>query len=140
MILNENSTRLRPLKGLFWFSLCWVVILLATFSSPGKGRHGKPTPTPTPSPTPAPTPTPTPAPTPPQVTLAWDIPGDPSITGYALWIGFTPGGETQENDLGLVLTITWSLTSGTQYYFVVTSYNSAHQMSVPSNEVSYLAP
>jgi hypothetical protein len=135
MNLNAESTRLRPLEGLFWFIWFWLFILVASFGGPGHGHHGKPTPTP--APTPTPTPTPIPAPT---VALAWDSPGDPSITGYALWVGFVPGGETQENDLGLVLTINWTLTSGTQYYFVVTSYNSAHQMSVPSNEVNYLAP
>jgi hypothetical protein len=131
---NENSTRLRPLKGLFWFSLCWLVILLASLGSPAKGRHGKPTPTPSPTPVPTPTPAPTPAP---QVTLAWDSPGDPSITGYALWIGFSSGSENQENDLGNVLSTTVQLSAGSTYFFYVTSYNSAHQMSVPSNEVSY---
>ena len=63
--------------------------------SPASGPYTPPTPTPTPTPEPTPTPTPTPAPQPPaapagltatpgdgSVTLAWDDPGDSSITGY----------------------------------------------------------
>src|SRR5215472_1693454 len=113
-----------------------LIMILVAIGNPGNKHHGKPTPSPNPTSTPAPTP----VPTPPSVTLAWDSPGDPSITGYALWIGFSPGAENQENDLGLVLTTTLQLTSGTTYYFVVTSYNSGHTMSVPSNEISYQAP
>ena len=122
--------------GCLWFLLLWVLILIfVALGNPGRGHHGKPTPTPTP------TPAPTPVPTPPSVTLAWDPPTDTTgITGYAVWIGFNPGAENQENDLGLVLTISLQLTSGTTYYFIVTSYDSAHTMSVPSNEISYTAP
>ena len=65
-------------------------------NSPASGPFTPPTPEPTPEPTPAPTPEPTPEPpTPPaaptgltatagdgSVTLSWDDPADPSITGY----------------------------------------------------------
>src|SRR5215471_12640074 len=114
--------------------ILFVFLLVAGISLADKGGipHRKPTP--------APSPSSTPLPPPPTVTLTWDSPGDSSITGYALFVGFASGTENQETGLGLVLTTTLSLTSGTKYFFVVKSYNSAHQMSAPSNEVSYLAP
>jgi hypothetical protein len=130
--------------GLFWFVLLWLAIMiLVAIGNPGKGHRGRPPPTPTPTatPPPSPSPSPTPVPPPPSVTLAWDAPTDTTaVTGYALWTGFTPGGENQENDLGLVLTTTLQLSPATTYFFYVTSYNSAHQMSVPSNEVTYSTP
>ena len=131
-------------KGLLSFLAISLLIVLAVLANPGKGHHGKPTPTPSPTVTPAPSPspssTPTPLPPPPSVTLAWDAPADPTVTGYVLWMGFSTGGEAQGPDVGNVLSTSVQLTSGTVYFFYVTSYNSAHQMSVPSNEISYTAP
>jgi hypothetical protein len=73
------------------------------------------------------------------VTLAWDAPNDSSITGYVLWTGFTSGGENQQTPLPNVTTTTITLTSGTHYFFYVKSVNASGQ-SVPSNELSYVAP
>lgn len=129
---------MKALWGLIWFVLFWLAIMIMiAIANPGKSHHGKPTPVPTPTPSPSP---PSPSPTPPSLTLAWDSPGDPSIIGYALWVGFSSGAENQENDLGLVLTTTLQLSGGTTYFFYVTSYDAQHNMSVPSNEVTYQTP
>ena len=143
---------IKALKGLASFVLISMVILLGSLCAPSakpKPGHGhrSPSPTPTPSPTvtpsptpvPSPTSTPTPLPPPPTVTLAWDAPNDPSVTGYTLWMGFSSGAENQPTNVGNVLTATVTLTSGTTYFFYVTSVNSVGQ-SVPSNEISYTAP
>jgi hypothetical protein len=61
------------------------------------------------------------------------------VQGYRLWLGFMPGAETPFADEGTNLTATVQLSSGTTYFFVVTAYNSAGD-SLPSNEVSYVAP
>jgi hypothetical protein len=132
-----------------WVAICSSIFLLALTSSGGK-HHGKPspspsptvspTPTPIPSPSPIPTPSPTVTPTPiPSVTLAWDAPNDPSIVGYHLWLGFTSRTETLNSDVGNVLTTTIQLSSGTTYFFYVTSYNKSGD-SLPSNEVNYTTP
>jgi len=70
------------------------------------------------------------------VTLAWDAPNDPTVTGYRLWIGFQSGGEIEGPFLGNVLTTTVTLSSGLTYFFEVTSFNGTSD-SLPSNEVIY---
>jgi hypothetical protein len=136
------------LKGLLAWGVIALVIILGSLCAPsakpkpGRG-HGPPTPTPTatPPPTPSPSATPTPLPPPPSVTLAWDDETllDPSVQGYHLWMGFSSGSETEGPNLGLVTQTSVQLTSGTTYYFFVTSYN-ANGESPPSNEVTYTAP
>jgi hypothetical protein len=74
-----------------------------------------------------------------QVTLAWDASTTTDVTGYRLWIGFAPGGETQPIDVGNSLTTTVKVTNGTTYFFVVTAYDPSGE-SLPSNEVTYIAP
>ena len=132
--------------GLIWFLVITLALaIMIAFGNPGRGHHGKPPPTPTvtpsPSPTPTPTPTPTPLPPPPSVTLAWDDETllDPSVEGYHLWMGFSSGAETEGPNLGLVTQTSIQLTSGTTYFFFVTSYN-VNGESPPSNELSYTAP
>ena len=123
------------LKGLASFIVISAIILLAVVANPGK-RHGHPSPTPTPTPVPIPSP----APSPPHVTLAWDASADSTVIGYALWMGFSSGTETQQGMLGNVLTCTVTLSSGTTYFFYVTAYDSQLTQSLPSNEVSYTTP
>ena len=143
------------LKGLLsWIIICLLVMIsvISSLSKPGHHGHGPPTPTPrptatppppTPTPVPTPTstppPTPTPLPTPPSVSLAWDPETDPSVDGYNLWMGFTSGAETRGANLGLVSMTTIQLTSGVTYYFVVTAHNTVGD-SLPSNEISFVAP
>lgn len=130
-----------------------VVILAGLVIALGKnpnphGHHGGPTPTPSPTVTPPPTPTPTPAPTPSatptpiiSVTLGWDAVADPTVEGYHLWSGRSPGSENMLAAVvlaGSALTATVPVLTGTTY-FVVTAYNAGGESS-PSNEVSYTAP
>jgi hypothetical protein len=147
---NESKSA-DALKGLASFvAICLAIALGYCTTLPGKPPpghgHGKPTPSPTitpvPSPSPSATPSPsvTPAPTPiPTVTLAWDAPADPSVTGYHLWFGFAPGAESTPIDTGPATVWTIEVQSATTYYFVVTAYNTNGD-SVPSNEISYTSP
>ncbi len=76
-----------------------------------------------------------------QLALAWEPSVDPTVTGYAVYIGDAPGSYQQRIDVGAstnaVLT---NLTGGTRCYFAVRNYNAANIESLPSNEVSYLIP
>jgi hypothetical protein len=116
-------------------------------SGSASGSSSNPTPTPTPTPNPSPTPAPTPPPgSSSTVTLAWDADlstGNPATqaTGYRLYIGLASGNYTQSIDVGNTTTDTVSnLVSGTRYYSVITAYDSAGLESLPSNEISYVAP
>ncbi len=69
-------------------------------------------------------------------TLAWNAVTDPSLGGYNIRVGTASGLYTRTIPVGNVTSYTVdSLTKGTTYFFVVTSYNSAGE-SPPSNEVS----
>jgi hypothetical protein len=67
---------------------------------------------------------------------------DPSTNpvGYHLHVGFTAGRETQTIDEHNVTTATYIGTAGTLYFFTVTAYNMAGVDSLPSKEVSGIAP
>ena len=54
-------------------------------------------------------------------------------------MGFGSGLETEGANLGLVTQTSIQLTSGTTYFFFVTSYN-VNGESPPSNEVTSTAP
>jgi fibronectin type 3 domain-containing protein len=75
------------------------------------------------------------------VTLAWDPPADPRITGYKVYVGTASGVYSTPIDVGNVTSYTLiGLTPGTVYYFVVTTYDSSGIESVFSNEVSGTSP
>jgi len=58
------------------------------------------------------------------VTLAWDAPADPTVTGYVLSYGVAPGVYSQETDVGNVLQFSvTALALNQTYYFAVQSYN-----------------
>src|ERR1700756_124107 len=91
---------------------------------------------------PHPSPTPTPPPT---IILAWNpvaatTDPDTKPIGYHLHAGFSAGGENQVIDVGNVTQYTYTGTAGTLYYFTVTAYNQALTDSLPSNEISAVAP
>jgi hypothetical protein len=74
------------------------------------------------------------------VRLAWDVGNDPTVTDYFVVFGTTAGGENQRIDAGKhTSAIICGLTSGVTYYFVAEAYNSVG-VSLPSNEVSVVAP
>ena len=72
------------------------------------------------------------------VTLGWDAISDPQIVGYRLHYGTSTGNYTQFFDVGASNTVTLTnLTAGTDYFFVVTCYNTVGAESLPSDEVSF---
>jgi hypothetical protein len=75
------------------------------------------------------------------VTLGWDPEADPTVSGYVLYYGTASLQYSFRQDVGTNTTVTIpSLTLGTNYYFVVTSYNADGVESTPSPEVSVALP
>jgi hypothetical protein len=71
------------------------------------------------------------------VTLAWDAPTDPSVTGFTVYYGTQSGVYTNKITAGMQTTLVVSnLPDGGSYYFVVKSYNASGTESTPSNEVA----
>jgi hypothetical protein len=69
------------------------------------------------------------------ITLAWDLNPEPSVTGYKLYYGTTPQNYSNSIDVGNVTTyVLRGLPEGT-YYFTVSAYNQATLESDFSNEV-----
>ena len=75
--------------------------------------------------------------TPQSVTLAWDPSPDPTVVGYLVYYGNSSGNYTQSFDVGNATTATVSNLTAGQYFFVVTSYNSAGVESAPSTVVTF---
>jgi hypothetical protein len=77
-----------------------------------------------------------PPPSPTTATLSWNPVTDPTLGGYKVHLGTESGVYTSTITVGNLTSYTVnSLTTGTTYFFSVTSYNSAGE-SAPSNEVS----
>lgn len=76
-----------------------------------------------------------------QLSLTWEPSADPTVVGYALYVGDAAGCYQQRIDVGACTNATvTNLTGGTRRYFTVRDYNVARVESLPSNEVSYLIP
>jgi FtsP/CotA-like multicopper oxidase with cupredoxin domain len=73
---------------------------------------------------------------PPSATLSWDPVTDPTLNGYIVHVGTESGLYTRTIPVGNLTSYTVdSLSTGTTYFFAVTSHNEAGE-SQPSNEVS----
>ena len=73
------------------------------------------------------------------VTLAWDASSDPSVIGYRVSYGPSPGNYTATVDAGNHTTFPVpGLADGQPYYFIVRGY-SLTSVSDPSNEASAVA-
>ena|ERR1017187_705889 len=73
------------------------------------------------------------------VTLAWDMSLDPSVTGYKIYYGVSSGTYTNITDVGDVTIFTLSgLSIGTNYFFAATAYDSNSNESDFSLELSYV--
>jgi hypothetical protein len=72
------------------------------------------------------------------ITLAWDLNGEPDLAGYKLYLGNQSRNYTQVIDLGRTTQYTLrNLLDGTIYYFTLTAYNLKGLESSFSNEVRY---
>ncbi len=75
------------------------------------------------------------------ITIAWDPNVEPEVSGYLVLVGSAPGGTDQTFDVGAQTSFTFSTaTPGKTYYFRVQAYTAAGVKSLPSNEVSGIAP
>ncbi len=75
------------------------------------------------------------------VSLAWDQNPETDIAGYRLKHGTSTGTYTDTLDVGPTTTATvGNLSAGTEYFFIITAYNTVGLESSPSAEVSYLPP
>jgi len=73
---------------------------------------------------------------PPSATLSWDPVTDPTLDGFIVHVGTASGLYTRTIPVGNLTSYTVdSLSTGTTYFFSVTSHNEAGE-SQPSNEVS----
>ena len=73
---------------------------------------------------------------PPSASLSWDPVTDPTLDGYIVHVGTESGLYTRTIPVGNLTSYTVdSLSTGTTYFFAVTSHNEAGE-SQPSNEVS----
>lgn len=75
------------------------------------------------------------------VNLGWDPNPEPDIAGYFISYGTTSGAYTERIDVGNVLMYrVQGLLLNTDYYFVVSAYNTSGLEGDPSNEVTYRVP
>jgi hypothetical protein len=75
------------------------------------------------------------------LTLAWDQSTDPNVAGYVLSWGTQSGVYGSQANVGnQSLVQVGGLADGTNYYLVVSAYNAAGQLSLPSAEVSGPTP
>lgn len=71
------------------------------------------------------------------LSLAWDADTEPDLAGYKLYYGTVPGVYDHSVDVHNVTTYTLNaLTQGQTYYIVATAYDTSHNESGYSNEVS----
>lgn len=76
-----------------------------------------------------------------QLTLAWDASPSPSVTGYYLYVGTTPGAGTRKIDVGNSLSaMIDALVVGKTYYISVSAHDAAGIESPRSNEVQRALP
>lgn len=75
------------------------------------------------------------------VTLAWDPNPEPTVEGYRLYIGTSPGYYTSSVDVAASTRATISsLIEGVTYYMAVTAYDTSGNQSGYSNEIVYTVP
>ncbi|MDE3010526.1 MAG: fibronectin type III domain-containing protein [Pseudomonadota bacterium] len=69
--------------------------------------------------------------------LAWDPSQQPQAAGYLVYYGLTSGNYTAQVDAGTAASVTVTgLQDSTKYYLAVATYDSAHNISPLSAEVS----
>ena len=76
----------------------------------------------------------------PQVSLAWDLSSDPTVSGYRLYSGGASRSYTNTLDVGNTNLATVPVTLGSTYFFPATAYATNGLESDYSVEVSYTVP
>ena len=72
------------------------------------------------------------------VTLAWSASPEGSVTGYKVYYGEVANSQTNQLDVGQVLTASVpNLQPGVTYFFFATAYDASRIESVPSNLITY---
>lgn len=75
------------------------------------------------------------------MSLAWNAVNDPSVIGYAVYMGGADGVYTSRFDAGSSTAITITgLKEGQTNYFAVAAYNSARLEGTPTASTSYIVP
>ena len=75
------------------------------------------------------------------VTLAWDPNPEPTVAGYRLYLGTSPGYYTSSVDVAAETRATVSsLIEGVTYYMAVTAYDTSGNQSGYSDEIVYTVP
>lgn len=75
------------------------------------------------------------------VNLAWTASPDSSVTGYKIYFGPVLNSQTNQLNVGQVVTATVSnLQSGVTYFFFATAYDASEVESEPSNVITYTTP
>ena len=69
------------------------------------------------------------------ITVAWDPSPDPSVIGYRVYVGTTPGSYFQSFDAGNATTFTYNGVDGRTYYFAVAAYAAGPVIGPRSGEV-----
>ena len=71
------------------------------------------------------------------VTIAWDAPDDPTVTGFVVYYGEVSGSYLASANVGMATQYTFrNLPVGSTYFFTVKSSNADHAMSAPAGEIS----
>lgn len=74
-------------------------------------------------------------------TASWDANPEPDIAGYHLYYGTASGSYSHTLDVSSGTSVSVSnLDPGTEYFFVVTAYNTSGMESPPSEEQTYTVP
>ena len=77
----------------------------------------------------------------PNVTLAWNASGDPSVAGYFLYYGPAAGVYTNRINIGNNTSASVAdLNEGETYHFAVSAYNTAGSEGSLSPDISYITP
>ena len=75
------------------------------------------------------------------ITLGWNASTDAAVVGSVVYYGTASGNYDSRLDVGANTTVAvTNLQEGLTYYFAITDYDSQHNESAPSGEISYLVP
>jgi hypothetical protein len=70
------------------------------------------------------------------VTIAWDGSSDPTVVGYRVYVGTTPGFYTETFDVGKATSFSYEAIEQRTYYFAVAAYAAGPRIGPLSAEVS----